>query len=144
ADEGADAKQDGFACGNLLIFDEPTAGMHFGDVAILVKLFQRLVDAGNTIIVIEHNLEVIKCADWIIDLGPEAGDEGGRLVAAGAPEAVARIDASHTGRFLRKILGGTRDSRPGKTRMLSDVIDREENGLSRVAEEPSFESPNGI
>ena len=97
ADESAGTKQNGSARGNLLIFDEPTTGLHFDDVAMLVKLFQRLVEAGNTIIVIEHNLEVIKCADWVIDLGPEAGDEGGKLVAAGTPEAVARIDASHTG-----------------------------------------------
>ena len=99
ADESAHAKQNGSARGNLLIFDEPTTGLHFDDVAMLVKLFQRLVEAGNTIVVIEHNLEVIKCADWVIDLGPEAGDEGGKLVAAGTPEAVARIDASHTGRI---------------------------------------------
>ena len=95
------AKQNGSARGNLLIFDEPTTGLHFDDVAMLVKLFQRLVEAGNTIVVIEHNLEVIKCADWVIDLGPEAGDEGGKLVAAGTPEAVARVAESHTGRFLQ-------------------------------------------
>ena len=98
ADESAGTKQNGTAGGNLLIFDEPTTGLHFDDVAMLVKLFQRLVEAGNTIVVIEHNLEVIKCADWVIDLGPEAGDEGGKLVAAGTPEAIARVDASHTGR----------------------------------------------
>ncbi len=73
--------------GKLFIFDEPTTGLHFDDVALLVRVFQRLVEAGNTIVVIEHNLEVMKCADWIIDLGPEAGDEGGELVAAGTPEA---------------------------------------------------------
>ena len=104
ADESAGTKQNGAAGGNLLIFDEPTTGLHFDDVAMLVKLFQRLVEAGNTIIVIEHNLEVIKCADWVIDLGPEAGDEGGKLVAAGTPEAVARIDASHTGRYLKAVI----------------------------------------
>src|SRR5205807_6118101 len=92
--------------GKVFIFDEPTTGLHFDDVAILMRLFQRLVDAGNTLVVIEHNLEVIKCADWIIDLGPEAGDEGGELVAAGTPEAIAKIDASHTGRYLRGILSG--------------------------------------
>src|SRR5205823_5150819 len=88
------------ANGNLFIFDEPTTGLHFDDVAILMRLFQRLVESGNTLVVIEHNLEVIKCADWIIDLGPEAGDEGGELVAAGTPEAIARVEASHTGRYL--------------------------------------------
>ncbi len=69
--------------GKLFIFDEPTTGLHFDDVALLVKVFQRLVESGNTIVVIEHNLEVIKCADWVIDLGPEAGDDGGQLVATG-------------------------------------------------------------
>jgi len=87
--------------GNLFIFDEPTTGLHFDDVALLVRLFQRLVEAGNSIVVIEHNLEVIKCADWIIDLGPEGGDDGGRIVAVGAPEQVAAMEESHTGRYLR-------------------------------------------
>ncbi len=90
--------------GKLFIFDEPTTGLHFDDVALLVKVFQRLVEAGNTIVVIEHNLEVIKCADWVLDLGPEAGDDGGCLVAAGTPEGVAQVAASHTGRFLRGVL----------------------------------------
>jgi excinuclease ABC subunit A len=151
ADENGPAKQNGSARGNLLIFDEPTTGLHFDDVAMLVKLFQRLVEAGNTIIVIEHNLEVIKAADWVIDLGPEAGNEGGELVVAGTPEAVAGVDGSHTGRFLRKILGGARGSRAvfsdspktlGKP-MIYDVTDEIENGLSRVAEKPFGESPNG-
>ena len=90
--------------GNLFIFDEPTTGLHFDDVALLMKVFHRLVDAGNTVLVIEHNLEVIKGADWVIDLGPEAGDEGGQLVAAGTPEAVAKVEASHTGKYLRGVL----------------------------------------
>ncbi len=90
--------------GALLIFDEPTTGLHIDDVAQLLKVFQRLVDEGNSLVVIEHNLEVIKSADWIVDLGPEAGDEGGQLVAEGTPEAVADVDASHTGRFLKSIL----------------------------------------
>ena len=68
------------------------------------KLFQRLVDAGHSLVVIEHNLEVIKCADWIIDLGPEAGDEGGEVVAAGTPEEIAQVERSHTGKFLREVL----------------------------------------
>ncbi len=116
ADESAHAKQNGSAGGNLLIFDEPTTGLHFDDVAMLVKLFQRLVDAGNTIVVIEHNLEVIKCADWVIDLGPEAGDEGGKLVAAGTPEAVARIEASHTGRYLKSVIPSGVEGSRGKSR----------------------------
>ncbi|MDP9100354.1 MAG: excinuclease ABC subunit UvrA, partial [Verrucomicrobiota bacterium] len=103
SDQRADGEASG---GNLFIFDEPTTGLHFDDVAILMRLFQRLVESGNTLVVIEHNLEVIKCADWIIDLGPEAGNEGGQLVAAGTPEAVAKVEASHTGRYLREILSG--------------------------------------
>src|SRR5207249_4239336 len=90
--------------GNLFIFDEPTTGLHFDDVAMLLQLFQRLIDAGHSLVVIEHNLEVIKCADWIIDLGPEAGDQGGEVVAAGMPEQVAKIERSHTGRVLRMVL----------------------------------------
>src|SRR6202011_1266869 len=94
------------ARGNLFIFDEPTTGLHFDDVAMLLRVFQRLVDAGHSLIVIEHNLEVIKCADWIVDLGPEAGDEGGEGVGLGTPEQISKIDNSHTGKFLRKLLGG--------------------------------------
>ncbi len=92
------------ARGGLFIFDEPTTGLHFDDVAILLRLFQRLVDRGHSIVVIEHNLEVIKSADWIIDLGPEAGDDGGQVVAIGTPEQVAKIDRSHTGQFLRSVI----------------------------------------
>src|SRR6202023_2147264 len=80
------------ARGNLFIFDEPTTGLHFDDVAMLLQVFQRLVDRGHSIIVIEHNLEVIKCADWIVDLGPEAGDEGGQVVGVGTPEQIAKIE----------------------------------------------------
>lgn len=93
--------------GSLLVFDEPTTGLHFDDVALLLKVFHRLVDEGNSVIVIEHNLEVIKSADWVVDLGPEAGEAGGRVVATGTPEAVAQVAASHTGRFLEKVLSGT-------------------------------------
>ncbi|PYK61455.1 MAG: hypothetical protein DME21_09110 [Verrucomicrobia bacterium] len=85
----------------LFLFDEPTTGLHFDDVRLLLKVFQRLVDAGHSVLVIEHNLDVIKCADWIIDLGPEAGDEGGQIVAQGIPEKIAACEASHTGRFLQ-------------------------------------------
>jgi excinuclease ABC subunit A len=94
--------------GNLFIFDEPTTGLHFDDVAILLQLFQRLVDLGHSLVVIEHNLEVIKCADWIIDLGPEAGDDGGEVVAVGTPEEIARVEKSHTGKFLRNVLSKKR------------------------------------
>ncbi|MSU35536.1 MAG: excinuclease ABC subunit UvrA [Pedosphaera sp.] len=88
----------------LFLFDEPTTGLHFEDVRILVAVFQRLVDAGNSVLVIEHNLELIRCADWIVDLGPEAGDKGGELVVCGPPEEVAACENGHTGRFLRAVL----------------------------------------
>src|SRR5436309_1089908 len=94
--------------GNLFIFDEPTTGLHFDDVAMLLRLFQRLVDGGHSIVVIEHNLEVIKCADWIVDLGPDAGDAGGDVVAVGTPEQIAEASASHTGYFLRKVFKQSR------------------------------------
>ena len=85
----------------LFLFDEPTTGLHFDDVRVLLAVFQRLVDAGHTVLVIEHNLDVIRSADWVIDLGPEAGADGGEVVAAGTPETVSHCDRSHTGRFLR-------------------------------------------
>jgi excinuclease ABC subunit A len=92
----------------LYLLDEPTTGLHFADVEKLLEVLNRLVDQGNTVVVIEHNLDVIKSADWIIDLGPEGGDEGGKVIAAGTPEQVAKVDASHTGRFLMKILPESR------------------------------------
>ncbi len=88
----------------LYILDEPTTGLHFEDVRMLLEVLHRLVDRGNTVLVIEHNLDVLKTADWIIDLGPEGGLHGGTVVAAGTPEEVARVDASHTGRFLRSLV----------------------------------------
>ncbi len=90
----------------LYILDEPTTGLHFEDVRLLLEVLHRLVDKGNSVVVIEHNLDVIKTADWIIDLGPEGGDAGGRIVALGTPEQVAKVEASHTGRFLGRVLGG--------------------------------------
>ena len=89
----------------LYILDEPTTGLHFADVQRLLEVLGRLVDVGNTVVVIEHNLDVIKTADWIVDLGPEGGEEGGRLVAAGTPEQVAATHESYTGQYLREILG---------------------------------------
>ncbi len=89
----------------LYILDEPTTGLHFADVAQLLGVLHRLVDRGNSVIVIEHNLDVIKSADWVIDLGPEGGDGGGEIVVAGTPETVANTPASHTGRWLKKLLG---------------------------------------
>ncbi|MFQ5347801.1 MAG: excinuclease ABC subunit A, partial [Rhodothalassiaceae bacterium] len=88
----------------LYILDEPTTGLHFDDVRKLLEVLQALVDQGNTVVVIEHNLEVIKSADWIIDLGPEGGDGGGEIVAEGPPEAVAGVARSYTGRFLKPAL----------------------------------------
>jgi excinuclease ABC subunit A len=88
----------------LYILDEPTTGLHFADIQKLLEVLQRLADAGNTVVVIEHNLDVIKQADWIIDLGPEGGDEGGEVLAVGTPEQVAGIGTSHTGRYLRQVL----------------------------------------
>ena len=88
----------------VYVLDEPTTGLHFADIEKLLNVLNRLVDAGNTVIVIEHNLEVIKCADWVIDLGPEGGDLGGRVVATGTPEEVAAIKDSHTGRYLSRVL----------------------------------------
>ncbi|MFQ6673300.1 MAG: ATP-binding cassette domain-containing protein, partial [Fidelibacterota bacterium] len=90
----------------IYILDEPTTGLHFDDVRMLLTVLNRLVDKGNTVIVIEHNLDVIKTADWILDLGPEGGDEGGMIVTQGTPEDVARVRASYTGKFLRPLLNG--------------------------------------
>ena len=87
----------------LYILDEPTTGLHFADVERLLQVLQRLVDAGNSIVVIEHNLEVIKSGDWLIDLGPDGGDAGGRVIAEGTPEDVAENEQSYTGYFLKRM-----------------------------------------
>jgi len=88
----------------LYILDEPTTGLHFHDIQLLLDVLHRLRDAGNTVVVIEHNLDVVKTADWIIDLGPEGGEGGGRIVAEGTPEQIAASPASHTGRYLKRSL----------------------------------------
>ncbi|MGH9495506.1 MAG: excinuclease ABC subunit UvrA [Candidatus Sulfotelmatobacter sp.] len=90
----------------LYIFDEPTTGLHFDDVSKLLAAFRRLIEAGGSIVVIEHNLEVIKTADWVIDLGPEGGNRGGKIVAAGPPEAIAKVAGSYTGKYLARVLHG--------------------------------------
>jgi excinuclease ABC subunit A len=92
----------------LYILDEPTTGLHFDDIAKLLAAFRKLLQAGHSLLVIEHNLDVIKTADWIIDLGPDGGAEGGRVVVAGPPEAVVQCAESHTGRHLRSVLAGSR------------------------------------
>ena len=89
----------------LYILDEPTTGLHFADIKQLLSVLHKLRDQGNTIVVIEHNLDVIKTADWIVDLGPEGGAGGGQIIATGIPEDVAKHKASHTARFLKEILG---------------------------------------
>ncbi|MBO6564583.1 MAG: excinuclease ABC subunit UvrA, partial [Pseudomonadales bacterium] len=88
----------------LYILDEPTTGLHFHDIQQLLEVIHRLRDHGNTIVVIEHNLDVIKTADWIVDLGPEGGSGGGQIIAEGTPEAVANMKQSFTGQFLKKTL----------------------------------------
>ncbi|MFL5622237.1 MAG: excinuclease ABC subunit UvrA, partial [Gemmatimonadaceae bacterium] len=96
------------------ILDEPTTGLHFEDVRMLLSVLHRLVDRGNTVLVIEHNLDVIKTADWIVDLGPEGGLRGGDVVAAGPPERVADVNASYTGQYLQTLLRRTRPAKNGK------------------------------
>ncbi|NLI15014.1 MAG: excinuclease ABC subunit UvrA, partial [candidate division Zixibacteria bacterium] len=94
------------ATGNTFyILDEPTTGLHFDDIRQLLQVLNTLVDRGNTVLVIEHNMDVIKTADWIIDLGPEGGDEGGRVIATGTPEQIAKVPESYTGRYLKAELG---------------------------------------
>ena len=96
----------------VYVLDEPTTGLHFADISRLLDVLKRLVELGNTVVVIEHNLDVIKTADWIIDLGPEGGDAGGRVIAKGTPEQVALVKKSYTGQYLRRVLPVTRGQRP--------------------------------
>ena len=96
----------------MYLLDEPTTGLHFADIQKLLDVLHRLRDAGNTVVVIEHNVEVIKTADYIIDLGPEGGDSGGEIVVAGTPEEVAACERSYTGQFLRKVLGEEEPQNP--------------------------------
>jgi len=103
---GPGAKGEAPAHRVLYLFDEPTTGLHFDDVSKLLAAFRRLVEAGGSVLVIEHNLDVVKTADWVIDLGPEGGDGGGRIVAAGTPEVIAKTPQSHTGKYLAGILYG--------------------------------------
>jgi excinuclease ABC subunit A len=107
--------------GILYIFDEPTTGLHFDDIQKLLTAFRKLLDGGASVLIIEHNLDVIKSADWVIDLGPEGGDAGGRVIATGTPEQVARNSQSHTGKFLARVLG----SRNGGYEVRASVKTRE-------------------
>ena len=88
----------------LFVFDEPTTGLHFHDIKTLLRAFAALLEKGHTVVIVEHNMDVIKCADYVIDLGPEGGEAGGQLVCAGTPEEIAACEASYTGRFLREKL----------------------------------------
>jgi excinuclease ABC subunit A len=110
----------------LYVLDEPTTGLHFEDIRHLIKVLNRLVDAGSTVIVIEHNLDVVKCADYIIDLGPEGGEDGGRIVALGTPEEVADTEKSYTGMFLKKIL------RRGKDEDTSGTLQDQDGGVNKT------------
>jgi excinuclease ABC subunit A len=92
----------------LYILDEPTTGLHFDDIAKLLAALRKLVEAGHTLLVIEHNLDVIKTADYVIDLGPEGGEGGGNVVTTGTPEQIVQVEASHTGRALRQVLAASR------------------------------------
>jgi excinuclease ABC subunit A len=101
----------------LYILDEPTTGLHFHDVAKLLEVLHELTDQGNTVVVIEHNLEVIKTADWIIDLGPEGGDGGGEIVASGTPEDIVKVKRSYTGAFLKPVLERRENRNKSKKRV---------------------------
>jgi excinuclease ABC subunit A len=117
--------------GILYILDEPTTGLHFDDIAKLLSAFRKLLEGGASLLVIEHNLDVIKSADWVIDLGPEGGDQGGKIIATGTPEQVARNTQSHTGRYLGRVLNGNGQAK------------RTVNGASKPAG-PSATIPNGV
>ena len=100
----------------LYILDEPTTGLHFEDIRQLLDVLHRLRDGGNTVVIIEHNLDVIKTADWLIDLGPDGGSGGGQIIATGTPESVAQNEASHTGRFLKPLLPAVSAPKPRQRR----------------------------
>ncbi len=120
----------------VYVLDEPTTGLHFDDVAKLLEVLQRLVDQGNTVIVIEHNLDVIKTSDWVIDLGPEGGGGGGRVIAEGTPEEIARVKASHTGQYLRPILRVQAEEAPAANGPLSKAKKRENHAAGARTARP--------
>src|SRR5204863_9242648 len=131
----------------LYLLEEPTIGLHMADIELLLNVLHRLVDEGNTVIVIEHNLSVIAEADWIVDLGPEAGDAGGEVVVTGTPEQIAQTENSHTGKFLRKILrsaGMLPAIRGILPRTKRDLYAHDDDEIAlRAAEEPSGKMPDG-
>jgi len=116
----------------LYILDEPTTGLHFEDIRQLLEVLHRLRDGGNTVVIIEHNLDVIKTADWLIDLGPEGGSGGGEIIATGTPEAVADNPDSHTGRFLKALLAGSESAR-GKTAAKTKATSRSRSKKPKAA-----------
>jgi excinuclease ABC subunit A len=129
--------------GILYILDEPTTGLHFDDIAKLLAAFRKLLESGASLLVIEHNLDVIKSADWLIDMGPEGGDQGGKIIATGTPEQVARNTQSHTGRYLAKVLNDNDQARlPSGQASLPGQAKRPANGASKSSG-PSATIPNG-
>ena len=118
----------------LYIFDEPTTGLHFDDVSKLLAAFRRLIDAGGSILVIEHNLEVIKTADWVIDLGPEGGERGGHLVGAGPPEDDCELPDSYTGQFLAHVLSRQEESVGARRRHMAPVCEMTFEVMSKPVE----------
>jgi excinuclease ABC subunit A len=116
--------------GVLYIFDEPTTGLHFDDIQKLLGAFRKLIEGGASVLVIEHNLDVIKSADWVIDLGPEGGDQGGRVIATGTPEDIAASRISHTGRYLARALrpGGSLGRSSGAIVERADPLTAESAG----------------
>ena len=116
----------------LYILDQPTTGLHFHDIKLLLEVLYRLRDAGNTVVVIEHNMDVVKTADWVIDLGPEGGDGGGRIIAAGTPESISKSAESHTGRYLAQVLTDTND----RTILAHDEPDGDQQGRAHAGRDP--------
>jgi excinuclease ABC subunit A len=129
----------------IYILDEPTTGLHFADVAKLLQVLTRLVDTGNSVVVIEHNLDVIKTADWLIDLGPEGGDAGGNLVAVGTPEQLAAVPESYTGQFLRPLLGQIAEPphQNGTSNNTSNGVSGHDNATSANGKAASRKSATG-
>jgi excinuclease ABC subunit A len=123
----------------LYVLDEPTTGLHFADIELLLNVIQRLADRGNTIVIVEHNVDVIKTADWVIDLGPEGGEGGGEIVVVGRPEEVARCEASYTGAALAKSLGIKRKKSPSKPNAIRSLVTESPAAKTHVVVEAASE-----